>query len=156
MGGRLYVDSNVFIAMLERSDDLAGLLLRLLSTPGRAGNTHFLTSELTLAEILVLPYRTSNRQLASGYGDWVGGSETVEARAINRSILLSAAELRAAVPSLRLPDAIHLATAKDHHCTRFLTFDKRLAAVGPAMSQVIEFIQPDRTTTESLVVELAS
>jgi len=52
-------------------------------------------------------------------------------RAITRPILTRAAELRAAHTALKLPDAIHAATALLDGCTTFLTNDGRFAVVPP-------------------------
>ena len=48
---------------------------------------------------------------------------------LNAAIQERAAELRATIESLRLPDAIHLATAETERCDLFLTNDKRLRSV---------------------------
>ncbi|WP_420828284.1 type II toxin-antitoxin system VapC family toxin [Desulfonema limicola] len=45
---------------------------------------------------------------------------------IHREILIEAAEIRSKTTQIRLPDAIHLATAKYHKCLTFLTNDKQL------------------------------
>ena len=47
-------------------------------------------------------------------------------------MLTLAAELRAALPALKLPDAIHAATSLLHSCTTLLTNDARFEAV-PAL-----------------------
>ncbi|MBL7202552.1 MAG: PIN domain-containing protein [Anaerolineae bacterium] len=49
---------------------------------------------------------------------------------LDTAILERAARLRATTDSLRLPDAIHLATATLERCDRFLTNDKRPKAVA--------------------------
>ncbi|WP_432431925.1 PIN domain-containing protein [Methylocystis rosea] len=41
-------------------------------------------------------------------------------------MLVHAARLRATVKSMRMPDAIHVATAKLHNCAAFVTADRRL------------------------------
>ena len=55
---------------------------------------------------------------------------------LDAAILERAAELRATIESLRLPDAIHLATAETERCDPFLTNDKRLKSV-PVLPVVV-------------------
>jgi len=45
---------------------------------------------------------------------------------VSREILVSAAQTRSQNLCLKLPDAIHFATAKDRGCQVFLTNDRRL------------------------------
>ncbi|MBX9257525.1 PIN domain-containing protein [Desmonostoc muscorum CCALA 125] len=45
---------------------------------------------------------------------------------ISQTILREAASLRASTPSLRTPDAIHIATATTSGCTQFLTNARQL------------------------------
>ena len=47
---------------------------------------------------------------------------------LDAGILKRAARLRAMIDSLRLPDAIYLATAQSEQCDLVLTNDKRLKA----------------------------
>ncbi len=56
---------------------------------------------------------------------------------LHASVLEQAAQLRAASPSLSLPDAIHLTTAALEQCNVFLTNDRRLRAVGETQVVVI-------------------
>lgn len=48
---------------------------------------------------------------------------------VSRVVLAQAAAVRAKYPSVKLPDAIHAATALAHGCTTFLTNDARFATI---------------------------
>lgn len=155
---RHYVDTSVLIAMLERSDERAASLLRLFTRGHRIGKT-FLTSEITLAELLVVPYRQKDEHLISLYQGWVGPDSLITAKAVDREILVTAAKLRAGDAALRLPDAIHLATAIQFNCRRFLTFDSRL---GRSSSDVepgnpsLDVLKPEAETLDQLIAELSA
>ena len=56
-------------------------------------------------------------------------------------MLLEAARLRAVLPTLKLPDAIHAATARLHGCAVLLTNDTRLrAAPGLEVIQLSDVV----------------
>jgi predicted nucleic acid-binding protein len=80
------------------------------------------TSELTLAEVLVKPIRDGNSTARDTYDRMLRTKPFLSVLPINRDILVDAAGLRAAT-SLKLPDAIHAATALLRGCTTFLTND---------------------------------
>ncbi len=143
------VDTNVFIAMFERSDERAGRLLHMFTSGYRADDDPFLTSEITLAELLVLPLRQKDERLTSVYQRWVKSDSLVVSKAVDRDILFAAAGLRADDGSLRLPDAIHLATAMRFGCRMFLTFDARL-------DRCVHIVKPEAEMLEQLVVEFSA
>lgn len=70
-----------------------------------------------------------NTQLQSLYRDSIRNSSLLSVCPVTRDILIEAARLRS-VSSLRLPDAIHLATAINSGCSAFLTNDRGIAAVA--------------------------
>lgn len=127
--GRLYLDANILIALGEGKDEVAELLTELV-TLREPGPTPFLcTSELTLAEILVGPYRDDNDELIDRYDGWLISGGFMEVGPVHRSTLWYAAVIRAAYKSLKLPDAIHVSTAIGFGCTHMLTADTRLPAL---------------------------
>jgi predicted nucleic acid-binding protein len=96
-------------------------LFKLIDT----GSLRAVTSELTLAETLVKPMSNKNLSLQKAYQSALQTSPGLDVRPITRDILISAAQLRADL-SVRLPDAIHIATAQAARCKTFLTNDKPL------------------------------
>lgn len=150
---RLYLDTNIFIALGEGTDAISALLFDLIAR--QMPEERFLfTSELSLAELLVHPYRERNEELISLYDNWITSGGWLTAGPVNRSVLLSAALIRAQYGSIKLPDAIHLSTAIGFECTHFLTADKRLpseirirherwgSSQGPAEISVLK-LEPD-------------
>lgn len=123
---RLYVDSNIFIYVFESEDQRAEQLREIFSIEPK-GDTRFLaTSELTLAEAVTGAYPKSDESLIEIYGNWTVSNTYLEVGPIQRDILWGAAILRSNHDALKLPDAIHLATAFAFNCSHFLTGDKRL------------------------------
>ncbi|NES25651.1 MAG: type II toxin-antitoxin system VapC family toxin [Symploca sp. SIO3E6] len=94
----------------------------------QAGNIEVLTSELTLMEVLVIPIRNSDTFLTDAY-ERLLQSPQIQLVSIEPLILREAARLRAVTPSLRTPDAIHVATAMTSECSQFLTNDQRLRII---------------------------
>lgn len=136
---RIYLDSNVFIPALEGTPPEGGVIRRLLAL-GDSIEHLFVTSELSLAETLVVPLQLmldANKgpldpdNLAPGtisadYSDLLTTRRGMDVQSIQRSTLVLAAWIRAENKGIRLPDAIHIATAEQSGCTHFLTGDKKL------------------------------
>ena len=154
---RLYVDANIFIRLFEGNDALARALGDLFTQ--RVEQPPFaLTSELTLAEVLVLPMREGRSRSIERYDAWLRSSGYLEVVPVDRSILWSAAAIRAEHQSLKLPDAIHLATALRAGCGHFLTADLKLDGSyridSEAGAGTVEVVRPDIGYLRSLITEL--
>ena len=74
------------------------------------GHASAVTSELTLAETLVKPLEIDRQDIADLYVDLIQNSDHLIVIPIDRSILVHAAHYRARL-GIKLPDAIHVATA---------------------------------------------
>jgi predicted nucleic acid-binding protein len=127
-GDRIYLDTNIIIYALEGYSAYVSSLKWLFAAIDE-GKLKALTSELTLAESLIKPIMDDNVYLQNVYMEALQPSQGLSVIPINRGILIEAAKLRARLETLNLPDAIHLATAHVHHCTSFLTNDKRLRSL---------------------------
>jgi predicted nucleic acid-binding protein len=124
---RVYIDTVTVIYAVEQAPTY-GVLLNPLWNSLQAGNLEVLTSELTLMETLVVPIRKSDTFLVDAYEQLLR-SPQIQLIPISQTILKEAARLRATTPSLRTPDAIHVATAIASGCTQFLTNDRQLRIV---------------------------
>lgn len=120
MAAKVYLDTNVFVRAFEGTDELSGALVDLLAvdTPEPA----FATSELTLAELLVHPYRHHDEAERERYENLIRPSTVLEVGPVDRAILMGAALLRSKY-RLKLPDAIHVSTALHFGCDMLLTGD---------------------------------
>jgi predicted nucleic acid-binding protein len=134
-GSKLYLDTTTIIYASEGSPLLSpgaqSLLLRIDS-----GELLAVTSELTLAEVLVKPIRDRNPALADIYRARMRTGRTLEVLPVTRDVLERAAALRAEQVSLKLPDAIHAATALIARCDLFVTNDFRFSSV-PGLNPVL-------------------
>ena len=79
-------------------------------------------------EALVVPIRNGDTLLVNAYEQLLLSTE-MQSIPISQFILREAASLRASIPNLRTPDAIHVATSFFANCTLFLTNDKKLRNV---------------------------
>lgn len=117
----VYLDSNIFIYLLEMHPTFIDVLTELFLFID-SGQLPAVTSELTLAETLVKPTEENNVDLQRTYQSVLQTSNVLQIISINRVILIEAARLRA-TNKIKLPDAIHLATAIVNHCQAFITND---------------------------------
>ena len=81
-----------------------------------------ITSDLTFGELLVKPY-AEDMALAHTYIDLLSNPSAITLAPVERDIILHAARLRSLKKGLKLPDAIHLATAKKYNCSAIITND---------------------------------
>jgi predicted nucleic acid-binding protein len=122
----IYLDTNVFIEAYENQGRLAQAF-RTLFRSARRDQSILVTSELTLAELCVEPIRAGRDERINLYRSLIQTRGSfIQAIAIDRDILFEAATCRARASALRLPDAIHIATAIMSNCEMFITNDKRL------------------------------
>jgi predicted nucleic acid-binding protein len=125
-GRRVYLDTNVFIYAVEGVAEHADAIERLFSLI-EEGELAACTSELALAEALAKPFEIGRNDIAQVYEAMLAPSAWLSVLAVNRPILVEAARLQARL-KLRLPDAIHVATAVAAECTVLLSNDRRIKA----------------------------
>jgi len=101
-----------------------------------AGEVSVVTSELTLAEVLVGPLKTQNIAIQQTYCSFLTSTATFVVPPVNREILEESAQLRANT-KLKLPDAIHMATALRHQCDSFLTNDDVFKSLNLAQVRML-------------------
>lgn len=126
-GNRIYLDSNIWIYALENVPEYSSLLVALFEL-AENGSLTIITSELTLSEVLVRPIRKRDTAKQTAYVEAITATENTTAVPISRNILLDAAKVRSD-SRLKLPDAIHAASAIATSCTTFLTNDKQFRTV---------------------------
>jgi len=124
-GRRVYLDTNVFVYALNGFPAYAALLTQLFESL-EAGAFAAVTSELALAEVLVIPFRHHDAAEEERCRSIFAARPGFELLPVNMSVLEAMARMRAAVPTMRTPDAIHAATAQLAGCHVFLTNDDRL------------------------------
>lgn len=121
------LDTNIFVYAYQKSKPTptAQDAIALLDKIKEVGIKCFI-SVLVFEEFLVQIYKRKLEKDINSYENFltIGGLVTVTD--INRQIARVAAKLRAQYPSLRTPDALHLACAIEAGAKIFITTDKRL------------------------------
>ena len=128
LGHRVYLDTNIFIYIVE-GYELHATAIKALLAALDAGDIVAVTSELTLAEALVKPLRDENASTAVAYQKLLRPSAGLRTLPVSREILEEAAGIRAA-NNVSLADAIHLSSYVNGDCDSFLTNDKSLKGVA--------------------------
>jgi predicted nucleic acid-binding protein len=131
-GTCVYLDANVFIEMWENRHTEFSRQIWSMFSIGMQRGWCFISSELTLAEVLVDPIanakKTNDWSLVDIYRAHVANKGSFQRIvAISRDILDNAANVRSENAGIRTPDAIHLATALINKCSVFVSNDKRFA-----------------------------
>jgi predicted nucleic acid-binding protein len=129
--GALVVDANVIIAYLLRDNALHAIAQSALATSRARGDTFVLPASV-LSESMVGGFRNGTsdelrRRIVALFGP---------VRTMDEEIALAAAELRARHRSLRLPDALVVATGVVDRLP-VLTCDRRLGAVHPSVQVLV-------------------
>lgn len=155
--GSIYLDTNILIALFEGQQPRQLAIREFMNLAIEAGNVAFHTSALSFSELLVKPYRSKDEPLAHHYLQLARSTDWLAVHEISPIVIETAAALRAAT-SLRLPDALHMATAMRACCPHFLTFDIGIASVpqlqhpisGRPMGRPVEAVHPDDRSLQEL------
>jgi predicted nucleic acid-binding protein len=117
------LDANVIIRLLESDANSRATLRKRLS-----GRGPFLTSELSLIECRSHPLRKGNHPLLTLYDSFFNSSD-IHLCPLDRQIVDQATEL-CATTKLRVPDALHLASAVANGATHFCTGDLHFSSIS--------------------------
>ena len=120
---RVALDADIVIAFLDPGDEQHATAVAELR-PRLAAGDALLLSATVYAETIVRPLQQGTDATVDQFLDSAG----IAIVPIDRAIARRAAALRAGHPSLRLPDAISLATAIATDST-LLTLDKKLRQI---------------------------
>ena len=159
----VYLDTNIFIALRETNGVENKLLWDILASL-RDKARPFQTSLLTFSELKVRPLRLREAAVLATYEEWSQSNDWPQVCTVSRSVLEGAALLRAHKASLKLPDAIHLATALHLRRRYFLTADQGIQdstvlehpVEGLLDIQPLVVLRPDEPTLTALFESLAS
>lgn len=161
---RIYFDTRVYIEYAERRSPIAEKIGQILSAY-RQQEKRIVTSELTLAETLVHPLRnaleTGDYRLRDLYRAMLqADSKITDIQPVNRDMLEYAALIRAKLDYLaglkiKLPDAIHLATAVLSGCDTLVSNDRQLGSAVRAVATEIDFSPHGASTSLRYYVSFA-
>jgi predicted nucleic acid-binding protein len=162
---RVYLDTNVFIMLSEKTHRLQQLLVELIAAQPISKSPMFGTSELTLSELLVKPHQTGDDRLIHSYESLILNSEWLHVRPVDRAVLYCAAVLRAQYRHLKLPDAIHVSSAIGQGCSHFLSDDHGIKDQfdvvhrrqgGSRFAPSLTVLRPDEPTLTSLIESICA
>lgn len=139
--GAVYLDTSAIIYSVERNEPYFTLL-----TPAwqqaEAGQFVVVCSELVIAETLVRPIREGDADLAGTFRAVFAAPE-VTLIPTTRRLWEDAAAIRAGT-GLKIPDALHAATALGVGCALFVTNDADFRRVqGLAIAVLSDLVEPD-------------
>ena len=126
-GCRVHLDANIFILFVEAAYASGSALHQIFDGIGKH-RWAVVTSELSLAEVLVRPIQLRNEKMIAIYEAVLQFCPGLERCAIDLATLRSCARIRAD-HGLKLPDAIHVASALATNCQFLITEDKRVRSV---------------------------
>jgi predicted nucleic acid-binding protein len=124
VGVKVLVDSAPIIYLLEDHPRFAQRFAGLFEAE-ESGEISIALSTITIAEVLAGPFKHRQDALAGRYAKTLAGYEVVP---VSAEIAVSAARLRARY-SLKLPDALQLATALDIGAHALVTHDRDFSGV---------------------------
>lgn len=127
LGGRVYVDTNVFVYVLDRVDPFVLHAERLLIA-AQGGHFEAVTGDLAVAEALVHPYRAGDSHIIDSTKRFLVGDGPVRVLEHPRAAYDVAAQIRGRTGA-GLIDALHVATALLSDCTHLVTNDARMPSV---------------------------
>ena len=121
-GRRVYFDAMIFIYLIEGYSELQDRLFEIRDSLLKTEAKVF-TSELTICETLVVPFRNNDVAMVSKYREFIEDSGAFEVLPAHRATWIRASLYRAQF-GLKTPDAVHVASAVEAGCELFVTNDK--------------------------------
>jgi len=154
----VYLDTNILIQLFEGAGELHDALWALIGKSSSANGPRFQTSALSFAEVLVKPYRENNTELVNLYQALSHSNDWLSVVYVAPSVIDRAAMIRASVGKIKLPDAIHLATASVLRSSHFMTQDMGISNLpslanpftGEALLPSIEIVRLDIASLHAL------
>jgi predicted nucleic acid-binding protein len=118
----VYLDSALIIYLVEQNPVHAPAVEAWLTANPLAT---IVSNELARMECLVVPVRNADAARVADFDAFFSGPVS-RMIALDRVVFNKTIQVRAAYPSFRTPDAIHLAAAETSGCRQFLTNDAKL------------------------------
>lgn len=123
LGKRVYIDTNILIYLFEGFEEYLPLLQELAQCVDNNDIT-LLTGEVTLAEILVMPFKKDDTGAINLYTKALNDRKFIELVPTTQKVYIKTAFLRATLSSMKTPDSIHVASAMVGKADIFITNDQ--------------------------------
>ena len=127
--GSVFLDTAPIIYFIEAHEVYGPLVKQLMEIISKGWVVAY-TSVITLAEVLPVPLRSQNEQLATQFTGFIKNDDILTLLPINTEIAEKSGELRAKYQSLQAFDAMQLAAAIINEAKLFITNDKRLQQIN--------------------------
>jgi predicted nucleic acid-binding protein len=124
---RIALDANAFIYLFEAPGPLARATGAILNA-AELGRVTVVVSTMVLAEIAVGPVAGRDETLVEHYADAVQGARGVQVIPLTADIAVDVGIIRGR-HRVQIPDAVHLATARQAGATAFITNDERMPSI---------------------------
>lgn len=124
----LFIDTAPLIYFIEGKSPFQESLLEIFKA-NKDGQLYFITSTLTLMEVMVLPLRLKKSELVDQYEKLITKSQNIVIVDLDTTVSRRAAGLRARY-NLKTPDAIQVATAIEKGADFILTNDTDVVRVS--------------------------
>ena len=126
-GKSVYFDANIFIYILEHHPNFGEVCLSIVQR-GVDKELDGYSGDLVMAELLVKPLKDNNARAVKAVKDLFSKETRIELLPHKQSTFEAAAVLRASY-KIKLPDALHIATAIENHIEIFLTNDREIPSI---------------------------
>jgi len=140
LAGLVYIDASSLIYSVERVEPYRSLLEPMWQE-AQDGNLAVVSSPVLVVEALVKPLRDGNREIELQYRE-LFASYAVRLLDASYQVFEDAARLRAET-GLKMPDALHAATALRYGCALFVTNDTDFRRVPGLPIVVLEDLLGD-------------
>lgn len=119
------LDTNIFILAYDQKSPKGERAKQLLNQILSSGNQIFI-SVIVFEEFLVKIYKQRLEKNLADYENFLIAGGVITVVDVTRQVAKVAAKIRAGYPSVRAPDAIHLASAMESKAKIFYTTDRKL------------------------------
>ncbi|MDE0545067.1 PIN domain-containing protein [Microbacterium sp. C7(2022)] len=124
----IYLDSCILIYAVEDDGPRGAACRERIQAHGDGG---FAISPLVVHEVLVSPLRSADQARIEAFTRLFSAMTMID---LDVATFVHAAELRAKVPGLKTPDALHITAARLRECHSMWTNDRRLQAASAGLA----------------------
>ncbi len=127
MTAKAYLDANILISLVEAESSQIPQVRRFLGLV-ELGLATAVTSEMSLAEVLVKPLKYGDLRLLKAYEALFASGSLINLLPYERGMWLEVASYRA-LNGLKLADAMHVAVAVKSGCDLLITADTGIKSI---------------------------
>ncbi len=122
VGKRVYVDTNILIYLFEGFPEYRHIIQEIADCIDN-GEIILFTGEITIAEIMVMPFKKNDKNLIRLYTEALKNKDFITLIPTTQEVYLKTAFLRATFSKMKTPDSIQVASAIEGNTEIFITND---------------------------------